>query len=714
MNVGSTVSRLTDLIAQLKIRDSQLGSDLEKEIKVLSSRLPFGLNFERHSPELVQLPSKPIRKNDKVQIFSDYRKLNKLDSEIWRVKSIINKDDEKIAVLESIGLDIIKNKECLIEDLVCVIEFRDKIYPGLISTGKVENGDDKPFHTVINGENYHVLKALTFTHRGKVDAIYIDPPYNSGAKDWKYNNDYVGEEDIYRHSKWLAMMERRLLIAKELLNPDDSVLIATIDEKEVHRLRMLLEQVFSSAKVQMITTVISQNGTSREGEFSRVEEYILIARFGSSKIVRTNDNMLSADDKGKVSRVWFNFMRTSTPREKTSGQFYPIIIDTNSRKIIEIGEPLAKTDPVPEHIENNEFTMIFPQKDDGTYATWGAIPKTAKSLLNQGFLRVGSLNEKTKNWSIQYVREGDRKRIESGEIQIVGKDKDGSLLLEHVDVDQRENFPKTVWNRKSHDATAHGTRLNKFLLPGRNFSYPKALYAVEDILRFFIKNKPNSIILDFFSGSGTTAHAVMRLNKQDNGNRQCISVTNNEVSVAEQKQLGEQGLRPGDSDWEKWGICEYITKPRIKAAITGLTPEGSLIQGDYKFNDEFPISDGLKENAEFFTLSYESALAVSHNIAFKQIAPLLWMRAGSRGRRIDEIPIFGWEIADTYALLVDIDLSEDFSQEVKKQSEIQIAYIVTDDERVFQSIAKKLPKRIEPVRLYESYLNNFSFANGDD
>lgn len=714
MNVGSTVSRLTDLIAQLKIRDSQLGSDLEKEIKVLSSRLPFGLNFERHSPELVQLPSKPIRKNDKVQIFSDYRKLNKLDSEIWRVKSIINKDDEKIAVLESIGLDIIKNKECLIEDLVCVIEFRDKIYPGLISTGKVENGDDKPFHTVINGENYHVLKALTFTHRGKVDAIYIDPPYNSGAKDWKYNNDYVGEEDIYRHSKWLAMMERRLLIAKELLNPDDSVLIATIDEKEVHRLRMLLEQVFSSAKVQMITTVISQNGTSREGEFSRVEEYILIARFGSSKIVRTNDNMLSADDKGKVSRVWFNFMRTSTPREKTSGQFYPIIIDTNSRKIIEIGEPLAKTDPVPEHIENNEFTMIFPQKDDGTYATWGAIPKTAKSLLNQGFLRVGSLNEKTKNWSIQYVREGDRKRIESGEIQIVGKDKDGSLLLEHVDVDQRENFPKTVWNRKSHDATAHGTRLNKFLLPGRNFSYPKALYAVEDILRFFIKNKPNSIILDFFSGSGTTAHAVMRLNKQDNGNRQCISVTNNEVSVAEQKQLGEQGLRPGDSDWEKWGICEYITKPRIKAAITGLTPEGSLIQGDYKFNDEFPISDGLKENAEFFTLSYESALAVSHNIAFKQIAPLLWMRAGSRGRRIDEIPTFGWEIADTYALLVDIDLSEDFSQEVKKQSEIQIAYIVTDDERVFQSIAKKLPKRIEPVRLYESYLNNFSFANGDD
>ena len=106
-------------------------------------------------------------------------------------------------------------------DLVVIAEFRDTIYPGLVSTGKVEQGDDKPFHTIINGENFHVLKALTYTHRGKVDAIYIDPPYNSGAKDWKYNNDYVEGDDLYRHSKWLAMMERRLELAKNLLNPED-------------------------------------------------------------------------------------------------------------------------------------------------------------------------------------------------------------------------------------------------------------------------------------------------------------------------------------------------------------------------------------------------------------------------------------------------------------------------------------------------------------
>jgi adenine-specific DNA-methyltransferase len=120
---------------------------------------------------------------------------------------------------------------------------------------------------VINGENYHVLKALTFTHRGKIDAIYIDPPYNTGAKDWKYNNDYVESEDLYRHSKWLAFMERRLRLAKELLNPKSSVLIASIDEKEYLRLGLLLEQIFPEARIQMVSTIIKPEGTNRTGEF---------------------------------------------------------------------------------------------------------------------------------------------------------------------------------------------------------------------------------------------------------------------------------------------------------------------------------------------------------------------------------------------------------------------------------------------------------------
>jgi adenine-specific DNA-methyltransferase len=161
------------------------------------------------------------------------------------------------------------------------------------------------------------------------------------------------------------------------------------------------------------------------------------------------------------------------------------------------------------------------------------------------------------------------------------------------------------------------------------------------------------------------------------------------------------------------GQCDYITKPRVAAAITGKTPNGDLIKGVYKFTDEFPIAEGLEENAEFFTLSYESPVSVSYNLAFERISPLLWLRAGARGSRIDKLPSDGWAIADTYGLLNNVDVTSTFIKALAGVAGIRIAYIVTDDDRRFQAIAKRLPDGIEPVRLYESYLTNFSFTNGE-
>ncbi len=220
------------------------------------------------------------------------------------------------------------------------------------------------------------------------------------------------------------------------------------------------------------------------------------------------------------------------------------------------------------------------------------------------------------------------------------------------------------------------------------------------------------MVLDFFSGSGTTVHALMRLNRQDGGRRQCISVTNNEVAADEQAALREQGLRPGDPEWEQWGICDYITKARIRSAITGKTPNGEPIQGDYKFTDEFPMAEGFEENAEFFTLTYETPVSISHNRAFERIAPLLWMRAGSQGQRIDRLPEVGWALADTYGLLTDLDQAAAFCHAVDKANRLRIAYIVTNDDRRFQAAARRLPDSVEPVRLYESYLSNFRISNG--
>jgi adenine-specific DNA-methyltransferase len=242
---------------------------------------------------------------------------------------------------------------------------------------------------------------------------------------------------------------------------------------------------------------------------------------------------------------------------------------------------------------------------------------------------------------------GIRQMIESGGVVVTGRDVEGALELEFADSVGTRN-PGTLWNMVSHSASEHGAGLLKKLIPGRRFPYPKSLYAVEDCLRFMLTKKSNAMILDFFSGSGTTAHAVMRLNHQDDGRRQCISVTNNEVAAAEQNALRENGLRPGDAEWEQHGICDYITKPRVAAAITGKTPDGKPIVGDYKFTDEFPMADGFEENAEFFTLTYEAKNAVNHNLAYARIAPLLWLRAGACGGRIDKLPAKGWAVVDTY------------------------------------------------------------------
>lgn len=273
--------------------------------------------------------------------------------------------------------------------------------------------------------------------------------------------------------------------------------------------------------------------------------------------------------------------------------------------------------------------------------------------------------------------------------------------------------PTTQWTFKSHNAEHYGWGILTSLVPNRGFPFPKSLYAVEDSLRIFLADKQDAIVLDFFAGSGTTAHAVMRLNQHDGGCRQCISVTNNEVAADEQEKLRKKGLRPGDSEWERWGICDYITKPRVKAAITGKTPDGKQIKGGYKFIDEFPMANGFKENAEFFTLTYESPIAVNHNMAFARIAPLLWLRAGGQGKRIDKLPPEGWAVACTYGLLVDVDSATPFIKAMSKAKSVRMAYIVTDDDRRFQAIARRLPEGVEPVRLYESYLTNFSFANGE-
>ncbi|WP_086608612.1 site-specific DNA-methyltransferase [Erythrobacter donghaensis] len=707
------MSRLTDLIAKAKAKDADLGRELEREFRALSSRRAFGLNFERHRPENVELPGRPIRKGDKVRILPERGSTKKGDQRLWKVMSLAGRGAERVASLSLLYTDEPERAEAPVADLCVVAEFRDYIYPGLVSTGKVERGGDKPFHTVINGENFHALEALTFTHRGRVDAIYIDPPYNTGARDWKYNNDYVEGDDQYRHSKWLAMMERRLLVARELLNPKSAVLIVTIDEKEFLRLGLLLEQVFPEAQIQMISSVISSQASVRAGQFSRCNEFIYFVMFGAAVPGKSGDDMLNEGLSSTKSQLWFQFVRTGNEnlRADRKGMFYPIFVNEKTGAIEGVGEPIDLGVDKSSIKCPTGLVAIWPLTASGQEGRWRTAADTARQRAEKGLLRAGKTTKKSSGWSIMSVNAGTEKRIVTGEIVIEGYSVSGGAILKEM-TGNEQRMPKTIWNKISHNAGWHGSKLLTQCLPGRSFPFPKSLFAVEDCLRLFVSTKSDAVILDFFAGSGTTAHAVMRLNRQDGGRRQCISVTNNEVGADEQAKLRKDGLRPADPDWEQWGICDYITKPRIKAAITGQTPEGQPIKGDYKFTDEFPMADGFAENAEFFTLTYETPVAVSHNRAFERIAPLLWMRAGSEGSRIDTLPEGGWGVADCYGLLTDLDQAAPFVDAIHGKGSIRIAYIVTDDERRFQSVVRQLPDTVEPVRLYESYLTNFRFSMG--
>jgi adenine-specific DNA-methyltransferase len=295
-----------------KVDDPILRADIRSQVERLRAKRTFGLVFESHLPERVRLPEHAIRVGVKVA----YK--DNPDSPAFEVLAVKGKSAKlrKVrnpdgSVLSASQATEVSDETVPISALVVVADFGEPVFPGLRHLGSIERGGNNPAHVVIKGENHHVLEALQFTHAGKIDCIYIDPPYNSGTRDWKYDNNYVDETDAYRHSKWLAFMERRLLLAKKLLNPEDSILIVTIDEKEYLRLGLLLEQAFPGNKTQMTTIVINSKGTARYNEFSRVEEYAFFVFVGRAKLQSSGSDMLTNRDYASEKSVrWRGLART--------------------------------------------------------------------------------------------------------------------------------------------------------------------------------------------------------------------------------------------------------------------------------------------------------------------------------------------------------------------------------------------------------------------
>lgn len=324
------MAAINDLIAQ--IEDIALRERIAKEVDRLSKQKKFGLVFEEHLPECTPLYDIPVKVGALVA---------KKAGEVNDVYKVLCIEDNTAQCLHRESKEI---ADIPLDDLVTVAEFGEPIYPYLKPIDTVCNAPDSDlWHTLIEADNYHALQLLEYLYAGKVDCIYIDPPYNTGAKDWKYNNDYVDGSDAYRHSKWLSFMQRRLKLAKKLLNPADSVLIVTIDEKEYLHLGCLLEEMFPEARMQTISNVINRKGVAKAKEFSRCDEYLIFLFFGEAGPALTKDNMLddegSRETKAASGTTWLPMRRagTNSLRKDRPKLFYPIYVDLESQRIINAG-----------------------------------------------------------------------------------------------------------------------------------------------------------------------------------------------------------------------------------------------------------------------------------------------------------------------------------------------------------------------------------------
>lgn len=592
------------------------------------------------------------------------------------------------------------------------------VYPYLQKIDQVEHAPgDSLWHTLIESDNYYALQLLVYLYPGMVDCIYIDPPYNTGARDWKYNNDYVDSSDQYRHSKWLSMMKRRLKLAKKLLNPRDSVLIVTIDEKEYLHLGCLLEEMFPEARMQMVSSVIKVGGSKRYGGFSRSGEYIFFLMFGESvprdvsldmsrgyeSKEKKNDNPVSW--QGLRRRGGDNWARKFRPN-----LFYPVFIDKQTKEFVGVGEaPKLKENRTNVKVPDGTFA-VWPLAPDGQEGRWQISQERFIQQYNEGTLIVNSADEKTGFASILYLKSGDLSRIASGKLKKVGKNEKGQTLFESTEAELDTVKPCTIWNMPYHDASTYGTLILRKILVNSPFSYPKSLYAVHDCLDLFVANKPNALIVDFFAGSGTTLHAVNLLNAEDGGHRRCIMVTNNEVSEQEAKTLTKQGYKPGDDEWERLGIARYVNWPRTVCSIEGHDVNGQPLKGEYLGTDHRQMKDGFEANCIFFKLDFLDKTQVALGRQFRELLPLLWMKAGSIGPcptlETDNIPQMMVLPENGFAVLTDEKAFSQFVEQVNSEGSIRMVYLVVDSDSLYREMTHSFPRR-QTCQLYRDYLDNF-------
>jgi adenine-specific DNA-methyltransferase len=378
---------------------------------------------------------------------------------------------------------------------------------------RIASNNQTPNNLMIEGDNYLALSVLNYTHKKNIDLIYIDPPFNTGARDWKYNNDYVDSEDTYRHSKWLSFMNHRLKLAKDLLK-DTGFIACAIDHYELFTLGVLMDKIFGEQnRIGVVTVVHKPEGRQFANFLSPSNEFMLIyaknrqvASFRDVVLDKEKEKEFNlSDEKGDYKLK--NFIRLTdgkySLRENKPEGFYPIYVSKDLKQFsLE---------------EKTGFEKSLPITDKGVERVWKTFGDT--------------FMEKVKDDAIVAKRE-------NGKIVLYEKLRPSQVFVTH-------------WIKKDYHGYHFGTKvLEDILGSAKQFDFPKSLNLIIDIVKLMAKK--DAVVLDFFAGSGTTGHAVLEMNKIDGGNRKFILCTNNE------NNNGGNG-----------GIAESVCYPRVKAVING-------------------------------------------------------------------------------------------------------------------------------------------------
>lgn len=407
------------------------------------------------------------------------------------------------------------------------------------------------YNFLLEGDNLHSLYLLEKTHKGKIDVIYIDPPYNTGNKDFIYNDEFVGKDDSFRHSRWLSFISERLRIAYNLLSPDGLIFLS-IDDNEQAQLRLLMDDIFSEDNFVICLPRITKKSGKTTSAYAKNHDYVLVYTKREQDIFVMEEHIDDAfkyedeyvDDRGKYK---LNQTLDYDSLSYSSSLDYPIEIE---------GEVL--------YPGGSKELWEKRQKGNHRRADWAW--RWSKKLFDFGY----------KNGFVVIKRKNDgTARIYTKtylNAKIV-KDDNGNFVIEYNKRVKATSSIEFIDNKYSNDNAKKD--LSLFAL-GDKFDYSKPVELIKKLIKAYYKT--NAIVLDFFAGSGTTAQAVLELNKQDSGNRRFILCTNNENN-----------------------ICEEVTYQRIKTVITGRRKDGSEYSEGIPANLKYYRTDFVARDEEYLS-----------------------------------------------------------------------------------------------------------------